>query len=100
MEVIFINQKDVRRKQLSVYFTEDEKAALTKLAKRVGGTPSQIIREAVMTFAFHPELDYLIDQRVLFKTDPKEISLVQKLLPEITRLAKIINELANNETIE
>lgn len=95
-----MSKKEIRRKQVSIYLNEEEKILLKKLAKRIGKNPSQIMREALIIFSTHPELEVFLDQKVLFKLDPNEVDLIQKLLPEITKLVKSINQISKDDNNE
>ena len=90
-------KKEFRRKQGSLYLSEDEKDCIEKFAKSMGRPAAQLIRDAILTIAKHPEYHYILNEKDLFNLDPKEVDLVQKLLPEVTKLVKTINEITTED---
>lgn len=63
---------------------------------------AEIARRILSTVALTPEYDFLFQQEVLFKVDPKEMESIYltKLWPVVSQLVKVIEDMKKDGEIE
>lgn len=63
---------------------------------------AKIIKRLLAVIAITPEYDFLFQQEVLFKVDPKEMESIYltKLWPVVSQLVKVIEDMKKDGEIE